>query len=579
MTTNLFANQPTTIGQLAVTLRPYQQAAVDSLYQWFENNSGNPLIVVPTGGGKSLIIAAFIHSVHAQWPKERILVLTHVRELIEQNHAQMLRAWPSAPAGIYSAGIGRREHDAPVLFAGIQSVYEKAAKVGWTDLVIVDEAHLIPAKGMGMYRTFLDALRSMNPHLKVIGLTATPFRTDTGSLADGDDRMFHGVAFDCDLPQLIADGYLSPVTSKGTKSPIDTANVGIRAGEFIERELELAAMAGDVVPRAVAEIVSRGQDRKAWLMFCCGIEHARAVRDEAQKHGIACECVFGDTTSSERDSIVQRFKEGKLRAIANVGVLTTGFDAPQVDLIALLRPTKSPGLYVQMVGRGLRLAPGKKDALVLDFGGNVLRHGPIDQVKIKQPGKKEEAGIVPARECPQCQELVGIMFRQCPACGFEWVILDGEVGSKHDDKPAEATILGTPKGSPIERWAVNFTRYQRHDKRGKTSSLRVDYECGFQQRVSEWVCFEHPAGSFPRKKAEQWWVARGGALPVPETVDLALCRQECGALREVATVTVDTRGDYPELRGVRLREVEAGAVDFSESVNDSVEGDYGDLPF
>lgn len=577
--TNLFANQPTTVGQLAVTLRPYQQAAVDSLYQWFENNSGNPLVVVPTGGGKSLIIAAFVHSVHSQWPKERILVLTHVRELIEQNHAQMLRAWPSAPAGIYSAGIGRREHDAPVLFAGIQSVYEKAERIGWTDLVIVDEAHLVPAKGMGMYRTFLDALRSMNPHLKVIGLTATPFRTDTGSLADGDDRMFHGVAYDCDLLQLIADGYLSPVTSKGTKAPIDTSAVAVRMGEFAERELEAAAMAGDVVPRAVTEIVSRGQDRKAWLLFCCGIAHANLVLEQLRAHGISSAAVFGETKKHERDQVVADFKSGKLRAIVNVGVLTTGFDAPQTDLVVLLRPTMSPGLYVQMVGRGLRLATGKKDALVLDFGGNVLRHGPIDQVKIKQPGKKGEPGIVPARECPQCQELVGIMFRQCPSCGFEWVILDGEVGSKHDDKPAEAPILGTPKGSPIERWGVNFTRYMRHDKPGKTSSLRVDYECGFQQRVSEWVCFEHPAGSLPRKKAEQWWIARGGALPVPETVDLAMVRQECGALREVATVTVDTRGEYPELRGVRLREAEAGAVDFSEPVKGSGDVDYSDLPF
>lgn len=552
--TGLFNNQNQPTGNLAVTLRPYQEEAIAALYRWFGERDGNPLVVVPTGGGKSLIIAGFVHSVLTQWPGERIVILTHVRELIAQNHAALLRAWPGAApiAGIYSAGLKRREHEAPLLFAGIQSVYSKAALLGWADLVIVDEAHLIPRSGFGMYRTLLQDLSAMNPKLKVIGLTATPFRTGDGSLDKGDDRLFHGIAYDCNIVSLIRDNYLSAVTSKATKASIDTSGVHTQAGDWVQDELEEAATRGDLVPRAMAEIVARGQDRKAWLLFCCGLEHARACAAALQNaHGIECATVFGETPAEERDRIIRDFREGRLRAIANVGVLTTGFDAPNVDLIALLRPTQSPGLYVQMVGRGLRLAPGKPNCLVLDFGTNVLRHGPIDAVNIREPKKGDKTGVMPARECPQCEELVSIAARQCPACGYEWVILDGELGGKHDDKPDEqAIIAGLEPRNPIERWDVTSVRYDRHEKPGKPPSLMVEYQGGFQQRVREWVCFEHTG--FPRVKAAQWWTSRGGAMPVPVTVEEARCRIEADELAPVLGVVVDTRGDWPELRGVRL---------------------------
>lgn len=575
--THLFANKDHPTGDLAVRLRPYQQEAVDGIYRWFGTNTGNPLVVVPTGGGKSLIIAAFVHSVLSQWPRERILIVTHVKELIAQNHAALLRCWPGAPAGIYSAGLKRREHDAPIVVAGIQSIYERAKLLGWADLVIVDEAHLIPRGGMGMYRQLLTDLSSMNPKLKVIGLTATPFRTGEGSLDRGDDRMFHGVAYDCKLVQLILEGYLSPVTSKATVATIDTADVRAVAGDFVQDQLEEAATRGDLVPRAMEEIAARGDGRKSWLLFCCGIEHAKRCQNALQNaHGIRCETVFGETPAEERDRIITEFREGRLQAIANVGVLTTGFDAPNVDLIALLRPTKSPGLYVQMVGRGLRVAPGKSNCLVLDFGGNVARHGPIDTVNLREP-RKGDPGAVLARECPKCQSLVSIAVRQCPDCGYEWVVLDGETGSEHAARPDErAIIAGLEPRNPIERWDVTSVRYDRHEKPGKQPTMVVEYSGGFQQRVREWICFEHDG--FPRVKAEQWWRNRGGAAPVPMSVEEARCRVE--ELLPVLGVTVDTRGDWPELRGVRLgRDAGSGDVEgYSEPVSSKPITD-DDIPF
>ena len=154
-----------------LTLRPYQQAAIASIYGYFQTHKGNPLVILPTAAGKSLVAAAFIEGVLKAWPDQRILIVTHVRELIAQNHAEMIRLWPDAPTGIYSAGLGKREAQARILFAGIQSIHRRAQEIGHTDLVLIDEAHLIPGNSSTMYRRFLDGLTRINPALKVIGLT------------------------------------------------------------------------------------------------------------------------------------------------------------------------------------------------------------------------------------------------------------------------------------------------------------------------------------------------------------------------------------------------------------------------
>lgn len=585
MTPNLFDGVGT-VPPLALQLRPYQQEAVDSIFRWFEQNKeGNPLVVLPTGAGKSLVIAAFIREVLAAYPGERILVLTHVKELIAQNHAQMLRCWPGAPAGIYSAGLRRREADAPVLFAGIQSVWKRSAQIGWVDLILIDEAHLLPSEGFGMYRALLRDLLSMNSKLRLIGLTATPFRTGEGALDRGADRLFHGTACTIEVSRLIDEGYLSRVTAKGTRAEISTVGVHTQGGEFVARELEQAAMGEGLVECNVDEIVARGQDRKAWLLFCCGINHANAVADAVARRGIACATVFGDTPSTERDQAIAAFKAGELRCLVSVGVLTTGFDAPHVDLVALLRPTKSPGLYYQMTGRGLRIAPGKADCLILDFGQNVRRHGPIDRLSVQELSSKGSGDgafadeQVRAKSCPKCQTLVEVSSRQCPDCGHEWPPPEPEIDKTPDET---ATIVQGPHPTGgIERWDVQQVLYWRHQKKDRPDTLCVEYRCGFHQQAREWICFDHPVGSFPRRKAEAWWRHHGGKDPAPESVDMALVRRECGELRRPVSITVDVRKEYPELKSVRIEELEAGATDFAERTPDTKQSgtSYEDIPF
>jgi DNA repair protein RadD len=247
--------------------------------------------------------------------------------------------------------------------------------------------------------------------MRVAGLSATPFRLDSGRLDEGDGKIFDEVIFDYGIGRGIADGWLSPLSSKATQTTIDVRSVGRRGGEFIASELEAAADDEAKIKAACDEIVELGADRRCWLIFCCGISHATHVRDALRERGISCEAVFGETPKKDRERIVEDFKAGQIRCLVNVMVLTTGFNVPAVDLLVMLRPTLSTGLYVQMVGRGTRNAKGKTDCLVLDFGQNVYRHGPVDQINITMTGKSNGNGAgvkvssVKAKACPDCDEL------------------------------------------------------------------------------------------------------------------------------------------------------------------------------
>ena len=293
---------------MSLTLRPYQNAAIQGIYNYFNDETGNPLIVIPTAGGKALVMASFIEGVLKVYPDQRILIITHVRELIEQNHAELKTLWPQAPAGIYSAGLKKREIRAQILFAGIQSIHKRVYDVQQCDLVLIDEAHLIPRSSNTMYRNFLDGLKRLNPMLKVIGLTATPYRLDSGLLHQGEDSIFTDIAYEVSVRELIDQGYLSRVISKRMATELDVSGVGTRAGEFIARDLEAAIDQDAITQSAVNEVFAYGHDRKSWLIFCAGVDHAFHVRDAIRAKGVSCETIVGDTPSAERDAIISDFK-------------------------------------------------------------------------------------------------------------------------------------------------------------------------------------------------------------------------------------------------------------------------------
>ena len=527
---------------MTLSLRAYQTAAIDALYNYFAESTGNPLVDMPTGTGKSVVIAGFVREAVAAYPDTRILMLTHVKELIAQNFQTLIRMWPEAPAGIYSAGLSRRDIHAQILFAGIQSIHKHAAKVQRCDMVIIDEAHLLSTNDNGMYRRFLSELNQINAGLlKVVGFSATPYRMDSGLLHKGKDRLFTDIAYSVPILDMIQQGYLCQVIPKQTATQLDVGGVGTRGGEFIAKDLEAAVDRDDITRAAVAEIVEHGKDRGSWLCFCSGVNHAKHVRDAIRERGISAEVVTGDTPAGERDSILQAFKAGRLRCVTNANVLTTGFDAPGTDLIALLRPTKSVGLYVQMVGRGTRIAPGKDDCLVLDFAGNTARHGPIDTVDgHKDP--TDGTGEAPVKVCPECETINHASIRQCICCGYEFPPPEIKVAAK-----AASNALLSTQIQP-EWHEVSSTSYRAHAKPDKPTSMRVSYQCGLTSH-NEWICFEHTG--YPRQRAEAWWRRRSDA-PIPATVDSAIAGAD--DLREPIAIQIKPVGKYTEIVGFRFAE-------------------------
>jgi len=429
-------------------LRDYQRHAIEQLYAWLEERErGNPCIVLPTGAGKSHVIAALCHDLLAKAPELKILMLTHVKELIEQNLDKLLTHWPGAPVGVYSAGMGRKELGEPITYASIQSIWRLAEYVGHVDYVIIDEAHLVSHASTGMYRQFLNELHATNPGMRVIGLTATPYRLGHGMITDPPAIFSPPLIEPIGLEELIAKGFLSPLKSKATDTAYDVSDVSKRNGDYVESELQRAVDKAPLNRSVVEEIIARAGNRRHWLCFCAGIDHAQHIAVEFLKQGIKAACVTGETSREDRASIIRAFKAGEIRALTNANVLTTGFDFPDIDLIALLRPTESPGLYVQMVGRGLRRKSHTDHCLVLDFAGLVERHGPITEVTT--PTKPPDAnGEAPVKRCPQCDELVHARVRLCPECGYEFPPAERQVNLWL----READIMGNPERAQVTRW-------------------------------------------------------------------------------------------------------------------------------
>ena len=413
-------------------LRDYQKRAINNIYQWFESKKdGHPCVLMPTGSGKSHVIAELCKDAIQNWPDQRILMLTHVKELIEQNSEKLKLHWPDAPLGIFSAGMGIKQLDMPITYASIQSIRKRAKEVGHIDLVIVDECHLINHMEQGGYRTFIKGLQEINPNLRVIGFTATPYRLGHGLITD-DPALFTEVIEPVTIEELIQKKYLVRLHSKITDTRLDVSKVKKRGGEYVESELQEAVNKRHINDKIVEEIISWSGDRKAWLIFCAGVKHAQDISLALNGYGIRAATILGETPKSVREEVLSDFKNGEYRAITNANVLTTGFDYPDIDLIAMLRPTMSPGLYVQMSGRGMRIKSHTDHCLVLDFAGNVDAHGPILNVSL--PTKKGNGtGEAPVKVCEKCKEICHLSCRVCPSCGNEFPIKKKDLRLRDDD--------------------------------------------------------------------------------------------------------------------------------------------------
>lgn len=521
-------------GSKMLKLREYQHEASDALINSLSNRDCNPLVVAPTGSGKSILIAEFCRRVLALNKNARILIVQHRKELIQQNFDKLVRLINgSASIGIYSAALGSKQLGKHITCAGIASIYRNSFKLQKIDFIIIDEAHLLPSDGEGMYQTLIADLRKRSNDLRVVGFTATPFRMKSGSLI-GEDTIFNSIAYDISMTRLIREGFLSPLVSKASQKAPDISSVQISKGEYKTGDLEKVYSNVALFEATLSELRKYASDRKRILIFCSSVKHSEEFSLFLREKGELAESIVGKSDPLFRAEIIAKFREGRIRVLCNVDVLTTGFDAPETDCIVLLRATKSAGLLVQMVGRGTRNAPGKSDCLVLDFGGNLERHGPVDRIKIEKRAIKDASGkfqivetLLPReyKVCSKCRSPILKVLEICPKCGAKQT---REI--KHDRVAADMPVTSI---DPVI-FDVIRTEFDIHQKEGKPPSLRVGYQVSTRLTVNEYLCFEH--GGYAAQKARSKWELFlrpdiKGTILSPALTQIAYELAEDGALR------------------------------------------------
>jgi len=511
-------------------LREYQSQSIAAIYDYFnKGGDGDVTITIPTSGGKSLCMAKFIENAVQEY-NSNIWVVTHVKELVKQDYDELQTIWPFAPAGIYCAGLNQKDLTKQITFGTVQSLrlaLKKVKKV--PDLLIWDEVHLLPFDENTAYRKFVSELKSRNPDLKVIGYTATNFRTNGGYLHKGEGALFSDNIFEVSVRELLDQGYLCPLITKATKAKLDTTGVHTRGGDYIQGELERAVDKEDLNEATVTEAMALAGDRKCWLFFCCGISHSKHIAEVLRSKGVAAEALTSENSDTERDKILDDFRSGKLKALCSMGILTTGFSHKPVDFIAMLRPTKSPVLYTQILGRGMRLHPDKASCLIGDFANNIAYHGPVDRLQIQQKGKG--SGEAPVKECPNCSSMIFAGFRECPDCNYVFPINDKP---KFDSRASTLAVISGQPSAPQEL-RVDSVKYGLHQKEDRPPCMRVTYQCGLLS-VSEFIHFE-----INISRAERWWSARS-KMPLPKNAKQALVFSK--SLKIPSAIIVKQNGKY-----------------------------------
>lgn len=455
-----------------ITLRPHQPAAADAIEDAWRAGINRPLADMCVSAGKSLTMAELARREIARGG--RVIIGAHTRELVEQNAKACRLLMPGVHVGINAAALNERTWRAPVISAAIQSVYKNAASFGPVTTFLGDEAHLWPHSEAGMYRGLVRDLG----RIRIAGFSGTTFRLQGGSLVEGEGAPFDKVVYRYSILDGIRDEYLCPAFSEtGAADKIDTTKLRTRQGEYTAESSD-AQMIG-LMDSHIAQMVHYGRDRRAWLVFEASTKSARAMTTRLNEWNVPTGLVLGDTPAAERARTIEAYRAGRLRCLVNVNALCVGFDVPAVDLLVMRRPTKSLGLYIQQVGRGLRtiggnisasIAAGKADCAVLDFASVISTHGPLDFIRPKETRSRLVScetcnARVPAaamrcwacdepmtKLCPLCLGTVRKGTLDCPHCGY-----DMRSGPRSEAKGPK--LLEIPSGAALIRsWGKGTER-------------------------------------------------------------------------------------------------------------------------
>ncbi len=403
-----------------VELRPYQGAAVRALlHALLGANKEAPLASMPTGSGKTIVINGVIEMLLEIYTDARFLVLTASQELVQQNYDRFCEyaCVELSEVGLAAASLGVVQLHRRITFGMIQTLASRTydEKI---DFILIDEAHMVPRADTSRYQRLIADTRATNPKLRIMGLTATPYRLDSGLLTEGVDALFTRICYQADIIELVRDGYLSPLISAGSKTHIDDSALKLKVGEFTPGSASAALL--PITDVILNDVLERSTGRRSWLLFCPTTSYASLVRDKLMILGVSAAVITGKTPAKKRSAILADHAAGKTKALVNVNVLTTGFDAPYIDLLVSLRPTASTSLWVQMCGRGMRKAKGKVDCLILDYANNIARHGPIDRIDAElfnNPKNAVWSGSRSSLLCEACGCHCSPRNVVCPNCG------------------------------------------------------------------------------------------------------------------------------------------------------------------
>lgn len=526
-----------------------------------------PVFATPTGTGKSVIICKIVDLFLSKYPKKDVLILTDDSTIVMQDANKLRIFFGYEFVSVYCAELLEKEIG-KITVASIQSVKDKWEFFENIGLVVIDECHRVNSNDVGTYRKFLSKLDCL-----LCGATASPYRTGQGYIYKkypGINNLFDKLSIDLtkfdEYNKLIDAGYIVPIIATETDYTMDTSDIEIIGGDFdtsskankFDREDITKLICDDIIKRA-------GKKHKKWLTYGIDIQHCEHIAEYFNSVGVKAAAVHSKAQRSKLDYIAD-FRKGEYKTLVSVDMLTTGLDIPEVDLIAIINSSMSAIYLTQVAGRGGRPAPwiNKTHCLLLDYGGNIDRHGPLNDIQIKEPdGKRRNKKTLPManlRKCPECCAKNSIRSPKCIACDYEFPKthkLKHQAFGGSILKKTNTSNVEVPKDKFRKWFVVDDVVYSQHQKQGSPTSLKVQYVCGDLNRFYQWIAIDKSgyAGMLAQKWVENRWDSENGDMPT----NLHNLWKNRFKLKVPLKIFVDLSGKYPEILDFEFLEINKSA--------------------